>query len=66
MPLAPPGQEFALAYFNRGSAYRSKGEPDAALADFDRAIDLYHGLDPTQTQVRQRLGKAYHERGNSL
>src|SRR5262245_24279781 len=41
----------ALAHTNRGGAYVEKNEPDKALADFNRAIEL----DPSMTLAyRQR------------
>ena len=32
------GPNLAWAYTNRGLAYRAKGEPDRAIADYDKAI----------------------------
>ncbi len=32
--------EFALAYIGRGDAYRRRGEMDAAIADYSKAIEL--------------------------
>jgi tetratricopeptide (TPR) repeat protein len=34
------GTERAWAYYNRGNAYRAKGEIDRAIADYDEAIRL--------------------------
>jgi tetratricopeptide (TPR) repeat protein len=34
------GTERAWAYYNRGNAYRAKGENDRAIADYDEAIRL--------------------------
>ena len=44
--------EFALAYIGRGDAYRRRGEIDAAIADYGRAIEL-----------KPDYGKAYAWRG---
>lgn len=35
-----PGIAGANAYLSRGAAYLAKGEPDAALRDFDKSIEL--------------------------
>ena len=45
----------ALAFYNRGMAYRGRGSIDLALADLDQAIRL----DPKNPAV-------YYERGNAL
>ena len=34
------GPNLAWAYTNRGIAYRAKGQPDRAIADYDQAIRL--------------------------
>lgn len=35
------GKDLAMAFSNRGNAYRSSGENDHAIADYDQAIKLY-------------------------
>jgi tetratricopeptide (TPR) repeat protein len=43
------------AYNNRGKAYRSKGQYDAAIKDYDKAIEL-----------KSDCAEAYYNRGNAL
>ena len=45
----------ANAYFNRGSAYDSIGDFDAAIADYTRALDLDMSAGPQQ-QPRSPTG----------
>ena len=35
-----PQAALAIAYFNRGQSYDSKGDKDRAIADYSKAIDL--------------------------
>ena len=46
--------EFANAYYNRGTAYLSRGEHDKAIADYDEAIRL-DPQHPFASSVRARL-----------
>jgi tetratricopeptide (TPR) repeat protein len=47
------------AYFNRAWAYRTKGQPDLAIADDTRAIEL----DPKAHRAFADRGAAYHDKG---
>ncbi|MEA2905436.1 MAG: hypothetical protein QOI12_2823 [Alphaproteobacteria bacterium] len=51
----------AAAYYNRGNAYREKGEYDLAIADYGQAI----ALDPRSTAVYHNRGVAFHEKGDN-
>ena len=44
----------AIAYYNRGTAYHSKGELDRAITDYNKAIEL-----------NPELAEAYNNRGNT-
>ena len=46
------------AYFNRAWAYRTKGQPDLAIADDTRAIEL----DPKAYRAFADRGAAYHDK----
>ena len=48
------GDNLAIAYTSRGTAYSEKGEYDRAIADFDRAI-----------QLNPDYAFAYYDRGNA-
>src|SRR5262249_22618864 len=48
---------YALAFYNRGMAYRAKGEPDRAIPDYDRAIKL----NPNDTDALHSRGLAYRD-----
>jgi tetratricopeptide (TPR) repeat protein len=37
-------QNLAIAFYNRGNSYRSKGQPDRAIEDYDQAIRLNPNL----------------------
>ena len=50
----------AIAYVERGSAYRGKGDYDNAISDYSTAIRLHSGLTPAY----HRRGLAYAKIGN--
>jgi len=50
----------AIAYFNRGVAYRKKGEVDRAIADYTEAI----ALDPNDAIAYSNRGVAYKKKGD--
>jgi tetratricopeptide (TPR) repeat protein len=50
----------ALAYYDRGAAWYSKGDLERAIADFDKAIRI----DPRYTDAYIRRGRAWHARGD--
>jgi len=52
--------DYALAYYNRGIAYRQKGDLDHAIADYDRAI----ALEPDYTDAYVSRGIAYRQKGD--
>ena len=54
------GPNLAWAYTNRGIAYRAKGEPDRAIADYDKAI----WLNPKFPDAYNGRGSAYDDRGD--
>jgi tetratricopeptide (TPR) repeat protein len=47
------------AYFNRGLAYKKKGEFDAALKDYDAAIRL----EPSHAKAIYDRGNVYMQKG---
>jgi tetratricopeptide (TPR) repeat protein len=47
-----PREQFYIGYFNRGSGYRSAGDFDKALADFNKVVEL-----------KPRFARGYHMRG---
>jgi len=51
--------KFALAYNNRGVAYKNKGELDRAIADYDEAIRL----NPNYALPYDNRGNAYKDKG---
>jgi tetratricopeptide (TPR) repeat protein len=51
--------KYAIAYHNRGFAYRGKGELDLALADFDKTIEL----DPKYAIAYSNRGSVYGQKG---
>src|SRR5215470_6758239 len=53
------GPNLAWAYTNRGIAYRAKGEPDRAIADYDNAI----WLTPKFADAHNNRGIAYRANG---
>src|SRR5215475_2117523 len=53
------GPNLAWAYTNRGIAYRAKGEPDRAIADYGKAI----WLNPKFADAYNRRGIAYRANG---
>ena len=53
------GPNLAWAYTNRGTAYRAKGEPDRAIADYETAI----WLNPKFADAYNGRGNAYDDRG---
>jgi tetratricopeptide (TPR) repeat protein len=54
------GPNLAWAYTNRGFAYRAKGDPDRAIADYDKAI----WLNPKFTDAHNGRGGAFGDRGD--
>ncbi len=48
-----------VAYYNRGRSYRQLGEYDNAIADFDKAIELY----PEYARAYNNRGIAYASKG---
>jgi len=52
--------DFAVAYFNRGLAYYSKGDPDRAVSDWNAAIRL----NPADAEAYFYRGLAYDEIGD--
>ena len=54
------GTNLAWAYTDRGIAYRAKGEPDRAIADYDKAI----WLNPKFADAYNGRGSAYDEKGD--
>ena len=52
--------KFALAYNNRGDAWRHKGDLDRAIADFDEAIRL----DPAFALAYGNRGDSWHQQKN--
>jgi tetratricopeptide (TPR) repeat protein len=50
----------AVAYYNRASAYQSKGEIDRAIADYDQAI----GLKPDYVQAYENRAGAFVSKGD--
>ncbi len=62
----------ASAYNNRGNAWRSKGEPDKAIEDLNKAIQIWkklkNELKPEGNwtpKMRNNLAGAYNNRGNA-
>ena len=51
---------FALAYNNRGNAYRQKGDYDRSIADYDVALRL----DPKFAKAYRNRGRAYSDKGD--
>ena len=47
--------QHALTYFNRGSAYRKKGQNEQAIADYQKALELSPDLAIVKTKL-QELG----------
>ncbi|HWX40148.1 MAG TPA: tetratricopeptide repeat protein, partial [Blastocatellia bacterium] len=50
----------ALAYYDRGAAWYSKGDLERAITDFDNAIRI----DPRYSDAYIRRGRAWHARGD--
>src|SRR5262245_17248320 len=50
----------AWAYFNRGIAYRGKGDNDPAMVDFGKAIEL----DPKNATYYNNRGASYFSKGD--
>jgi tetratricopeptide (TPR) repeat protein len=53
-------QDRAIAYNNRGTAWRAKGDLDRAIADFTDAIQF----DPQYAVAYRNLGQAWRAKGN--
>lgn len=51
----------AAAYYNRGNANAAKGDPAAAIADYDEAIKL----DPKNARALANRGTAHSEKGDA-
>ena len=49
----------ALAYYNRGNAYHSKGQYDQAISDFNKALEI----NPRDVTAYNNRGSAYLEKG---
>jgi len=54
-----PRQNLAIAFYNRGNSYRSKGQPDRAIEDYDQAIRL----NPIYALAFYNRGNAYNGKG---
>ena len=52
--------DYAEAYYNRGNAYRDKGDNDHAIADYNEAIRLK----PDYTDAYNNRGVTYHNNGD--
>jgi len=52
--------DLSLAYYNRGLAYNQKGDPDRAIADFNKAIEL----NPNFAVAYGMRGVAYDHKGD--
>jgi tetratricopeptide (TPR) repeat protein len=50
----------AIAYFNRGAAFQTKGDVDRAITDFDAAI----GLKPDYAAAYENRARAYVAKGD--
>jgi tetratricopeptide (TPR) repeat protein len=55
------GLNLAVKYFNRGNAYRQKGDNDRAIADYTQAI----AIDPKMANSYYNRGGLYRERGDN-
>ena len=53
------GRNLAVAFNNRGIAYKKRGELDRAIADYTQAI----GSDPKDADAYYNRGIAYKEKG---
>jgi hypothetical protein len=53
-------RNLAIAHYNRGRAYRDKGEFDRAIADYDKSL----ALNPRDADVYGNRGVAYEQQGN--
>jgi tetratricopeptide (TPR) repeat protein len=51
----------SINYYNRGIAYRDKGDTDSAIADFTEAIRL----DPNYKHAYENRGTAYQKKGDN-
>ena len=45
----------AVAYWNRGNAYKKKGDKEQAIADFRKALEINPSLQPAKNNLK-RLG----------
>jgi tetratricopeptide (TPR) repeat protein len=52
--------KLAEAYNNRGNAYSDKGDPDPAIADYNKAIEL----NPKYAEAYYNRGTAYRKKGD--
>ena len=53
-------------FLNRGDCQRALGDVDAALADFERAAELFVGDAKLQWQIQSRIALVHNERGAQL
>lgn len=56
----------AACYLNRGDCYRAIGDVNAALADFEKAAELYSGDTKAQWGIQSRIALVHNERGAQL
>src|SRR3974377_1629306 len=56
----PNPQNLAMAYNNRGLAFRAKGDVSRAPSDYDAAVRL----DPDYAGVRNNRGVTLHDKGD--
>jgi tetratricopeptide (TPR) repeat protein len=43
--------QYAKTYFNRGSAYRKKGQNEQAIADYQKALELSPDLENVKAKL---------------
>ncbi len=57
---AEKGHDFALAFYDRGNAYKAKGDYDRAILDYNQALSI----DPNYASVYNNRAVAYHNKGD--